>query len=155
MEESMGIVGIISLFLGGGGLVGFITGLCTIRYMRWKAKGEAHGAKYEGMKVEQDTYQELIDDLNADRKRMKEDAAEREAYIKEIKEDRRQLRTERDELRKEIVELRDKQQKQDWEIAGLKKMTESLKILICANVGCKERQKDILGLVADDSFDAK
>ena len=44
----------------GGGLISIITSFITLKYIRRKAKGEAHSAEYEGMKVEQDTYQELI-----------------------------------------------------------------------------------------------
>ena len=127
-------IAIIGLVIGGGGIVGFVVGLLTIKYERKKAKGEAHSAEYEGMKVEQDTYQELIADL---------------------KEDRHALRGERDELRKYITTLEDKINAQNEKIARLGRMVGALKPLICSFVGCKDRQSDIIGLVGDDSFDQK
>mgnify|MGYP002515694930 CR=1 FL=1 len=39
------------------------------------------------------------------------------------------------------------------EIEELKRMTRSFKPLICSQVGCTKRQSDIIGLIADDSFD--
>lgn len=141
-------IAIISLVIGGGGVVGFIVGLLTIKYERKKAKGEAHSAEYEGMKVEQDTYQELIADL-------KEAWNDQKTYIGELKEDRHALRGERDELRKYITTLEGKINAQNEKIARLGRMVGALKPLICSFVGCKDRQSDIIGLVGDDSFDQK
>ena len=42
---------------------------------------------------------------------------------------------------------------QQGEIEELKRMTRSFKPLICSQVGCMKRQSDIIGLIADDSFD--
>lgn len=97
--ETSTILEAVALFIGTGGLAGFIVAMLTIRYERRKAKGEAHSAEFEGMKVEQDTYQELIDDLKNAWKEQKE-------YIGELHTDRRNLREERDELRKEIEKVR-------------------------------------------------
>ena len=156
METEM-ILALIGAIIGGGGIVGFIVGLLTIRYERRKAKGEAHSAEYEGMKVEQDTYQELIIDLKTAWKEQKE-------YIAELHEDRRNLRKERNDLREQIVKLRnetDEQrnkfqkelEEQRSKIDDLTRTVRALKPLICSLVGCKDRECDIIGLIADDSFD--
>lgn len=142
------ILALIGAIIGGGGIVGFIVGLLTIKYERHKAKGEAHSAEYEGMKVEQDTYQELILDLKTAWKEQKE-------YIAELHEDRRNLRTERDELKQEIDVLGKKVNEQQCEIDDLKRIVSALKPLMCSQVGCGGRQTDIIGLVSDDSFDQK
>ena len=142
------ILALIGAIIGGGGIVGFIVGLLTIRYERRKAKGEAHSAEYEGMKVEQDTYQELILDLKTAWKEQKE-------YIAELHEDRRNLRTERDELKQQIDVLEKKVNEQQGEIDNLKRIVNALKPLMCSQVGCNGRQTDIIGLVSDDSFDQK
>lgn len=147
METEM-ILALIGAIIGGGGIVGFIVGLLTIKYERHKAKGEAHSAEYEGMKVEQDTYQELILDLKTAWKEQKE-------YIAELHEDRRNLRTERDELKQEIDVLGKKVNEQQCEIDDLKRIVSALKPLMCSQVGCGGRQTDIIGLVSDDSFDQK
>ena len=149
------ILALIGTIIGGGGIVGFTVGLLTIRYERRKAKGEAHSAEYEGMKVEQDTYQEIILDLKTAWKEQKE-------YIAELHADRKNLRTERDELKRQIDALEEKineQQKkineQQCEMDDLKRIVSALKPLMCSQVGCSRRQTDIIGLVSDDSFDQK
>jgi gas vesicle protein len=142
------ILALIGAIIGGGGIVGFIVGLLTIKYERHKAKGEAHSAEYEGMKVEQDTYQELILDLKTAWKEQKD-------YIAELHEDRRNLRIERDELKQEISVLRKNVNEQQCEIDDLKRIVSALKPLMCSQVGCGGRQTDIIGLVSDDSFDQK
>lgn len=146
--ETSTILEAVALFIGTGGLAGFIVAMLTIRYERRKAKGEAHSAEFEGMKVEQDTYQELIDDLKTAWKEQKE-------YIGELHTDRRNLREERDELRKEIEKVRKEQQDQARRIASLGMMVEAMRPLICSVVGCKDRMDNIIGLVSDDSFEKK
>jgi chromosome segregation ATPase len=140
------ILALIGAIIGGGGIVGFIVGLLTIKYERHKAQGEAHSAEYEGMKVEQDTYQELILDLKTAWKEQKD-------YIAELHEVRRNLRIERDDLKKQIDGLANKVNEQQGEIEDLKKIVRSFKPLICSQVGCAKRQSDIIGLISDDSFD--
>ena len=98
------------------------------------------------MKVEQDTYQELIDDLKTAWKEQKE-------YIAELHKDRRNLREERDDLKKQIDVLEGKLNDQQGEIDDLKRIVRSLKPLLCSQVGCQTRQSDIIGLISDDSFD--
>ena len=118
---------------------GCISSLVTLRWTR-------HSAKFNGMKVEQDTYQELIDDLKSAWKEQKE-------YIAELHQDRRNLREERDAMKNEIDALKGKVSDQQSEIDDLKRIVRSLKPLLCSQVGCKSRQSDIIGLVSDDSFD--
>ena len=155
---------IAGLIIGTNGLTAFIVSLLTIRYVRKKAKGEAHSAEYEGMKVEQDTYQELIIDL-------KEAWKEQKEYIGELTNDRRNLRLERNELRKEIDDLRAEfnreRKKDEEEKIKMRKEIEQLKSklarqgriikvmspLICTKDKCKLRASDIMGLIDDESFE--
>jgi chromosome segregation ATPase len=133
--EGIGLLQLIGLIIGSGG----IGSLVTIRWTR-------HSAKFNGMKVEQDTYQELITDLKNAWKEQKE-------YIAELHDDRRNLRKERDELKKLIDVLNDKVNDQQGEIDDLKRIVRSLKPLLCSQVACGKRQSDIIGLISDDSFD--
>ena len=135
MMDGMSIYTLIGAVIGSGGLASLLT-------MRWTR----HSAKFNGMKVEQDTYQELIADLKTAWKEQKE-------YIAELHEDRRNLRKERDELKKQIDVLEEKVNDQQGEIDDLKRITRSLKPLMCSQVGCASRQSDIIGLISDDSFD--
>jgi chromosome segregation ATPase len=91
----MDILQLVGIVIGSNSVVGFIVALITIKYQKSKVQGEAHSAQYEGMKVEQDTYQELILDLKSAWKEQKD-------YIAELHEDRRNLRVERDDLKKQI-----------------------------------------------------
>ena len=63
--EEIGLMQLIAIVLGSNSIVGFIVALITVKYQKKKVQGEAHSAQYEGMKVEQDTYQELISDLKS------------------------------------------------------------------------------------------
>lgn len=142
----MNLIQLIGIVLGSNSIVGFVVALITIKYQKKKVQGEAHSAQYEGMKVEQDTYQELILDLKSAWKEQKE-------YIAELHEDRRNLRVERDDFKKQIEDLEKQLNEQKGEIEELKRMTRSFKPLICSQVGCMNRKSDIIGLIADDSFD--
>ena len=142
----MDLIQLIGIIIGSNSIVGFTVALITIKYQKKKVQGEAHSAQYEGMKVEQDTYQELILDLKSAWKEQKE-------YIAELHEDRRNLRVERDDFKKQIEDLEKQLNEQKGEIEELKRMTRSFKPLICSQVGCMNRQSDIIGLIADDSFD--
>lgn len=135
MMDGLNIWTLIGAIIGSGG----IASLVTIRWTR-------HSAKFNGMKVEQDTYQELIDDLKTAWKEQKE-------YIAELHNDRRNLRIERDELKKQIDELEKKVNEQQGEMEDLKRIVSALRPLMCSQVGCGTRQSDIIGLISDDSFD--
>lgn len=158
------MIELAGLVIGTNSVTAFIVGLLTIRYQRKKVKGEAHSAEYEGMKVEQDTYQELIIDL-------KEAWKEQKEYIGELTTDRRNLRQERNDLRKEIDDLRAEfnreRKKDDEEKTQMRKEIERLKSklarqgriikvmspLICTKDKCKLRASDIMGLIDDESFE--
>jgi hypothetical protein len=134
------------IMLGSNSIVGIIVALITIKYQRNKVQGEAHSAQYEGMKVEQDTYQELILDLKSAWKEQKD-------YIAELHEDRRNLRREKDEMKKLINDLQVQVCGQQNEIDDLKRIVNTFRPLICSQVGCAKRQSDIIGMISDDSFD--
>lgn len=160
MTDTTLIIEIVGMILGGGGLIGFFVGFATFKWMKLKVKSEAKGSEAEADMKRQDYYQEMMEDLQKDRERMKEVREEQEAYIHELKQDRRQLREERDTLRQEkedlsqvISKLQDEQRKQGDKIARLGRMYKAMTPLICTNTGCKKRQADIMGLVEDDSFD--
>lgn len=154
------IIEIAGIVLGGGGLIGFVVGFATFKWMKLKVKSEAKGSEAEADMKRQDYYQEMMEDLQKDRERMKEVREEQEAYIHELKQDRKQLREERDTLRQEkedltgvINKLQEEQRKQGDKIARLGRMYKAMTPLICTNTNCKKRQGDIMGLVDDDSFD--
>lgn len=146
--EEIGLMQLIGIVLGSNSIVGFIVALITIKYQKKKVQGEAHSAQYEGMKVEQDTYQELISDLKSAWKEQKE-------YIAELHEDRRNLRKEKEELKRQVEELDRKVDAQQNEIDDLKRIVNTFRPLICSQVGCQKRQSDIIGMISDDSFDSK
>ena len=146
--EEIGLMQLIGIVLGSNSIVGFIVALITVKYQKKKVQGEAHSAQYEGMKVEQDTYQELILDLKGAWKEQKE-------YIAELHEDRRNLRKEKDEQKRQIEELDRKVDAQQNEIDDLKRIVNTFRPLICSQVGCAKRQSDIIGMISDDSFDSK
>jgi chromosome segregation ATPase len=135
MMDGMSIWTLVGAVIGSGGIASLVT-------MRWTR----HSAKFNGMKVEQDTYQELISDLKTAWKEQKD-------YIGELHNDRRNLREERDDMKKQIDVLKKKVNEQQGEIDDLKRIVRSLKPLLCSQVGCKSRQSDIIGLISDDSFD--
>ena len=146
--EEIGLIQLIGIVLGSNSIVGFIVALITVKYQKKKVQGEAHSAQYEGMKVEQDTYQELILDLKGAWKEQKD-------YIAELHEDRRNLRKEKDELKNLINDLEKKVGGQQNEIDDLKRIVNTFRPLICSQVGCQKRQSDIIGMISDDSFDSK
>ena len=146
--EEIGLMQLIGIVLGSNSIVGFIVALITVKYQKKKVQGEAHSAQYEGMKVEQDTYQELILDLKGAWKEQKE-------YIAELHEDRRNLRREKDEMKKLINDLQVQVCGQQNEIDDLKRIVNTFRPLICSQVGCAKRQSDIIGMISDDSFDSK
>lgn len=153
------VIELAALLLGGGGIIGVLVGFATFKWMKLKAKSEAKTMEAEADMKRQDYYQEMMEDLQKDRERMKEVREEQEAYIHELKQDRMQLREERNTLRQEkedlkivIQKLQEEQRKQGDKIARLGRMYKAMTPLICTNTGCRKRQGDIMGLVDDDSF---
>lgn len=166
--ESLNWLELITLLIGTSGITGFVVSIVTIKYSRSKARSEAKAAESEAKGADaeadmkrQDYYQEIIEDMEKDRVRMKNIRDEQESYIAEIKEDRKRLHEEKEQYRKEnqelqsvISELRKTQREQGDKIARLGRMQKAMVPLICTNTNCKMRQSDIMGLVSDDSFDA-
>lgn len=166
--ESMTWLELLSIIIGTNGLTGLIVSIVTLKYAKSKAKSEAksaeagaQGAQAEADMKRQDYYQEIIEDMEKDRQRMKLVRDEQEAYINELKDDLKRRKEEKEMLRKEnselqhtIDELRNTQRAQGDEIAMLRRLYEGLKPLVCTNINCQTRQSVVMGLVADDSFDA-
>ena len=162
---------LISMLIGSCGIVGFIVGLVTIKATKRKAEGEAHSSIYEGMKVEQDTYQEMINDmkdayrgqldyinvLKGERRELLEERSELRKQIEELKneierqrkeyeEEKRKMRAEMDKQRNEIIKNGDK-------VARLGRIVAAMKPMLCSNGDCKAREQDIISLVSDMSFE--
>ena len=116
------IISILGLLLGGGGIGGWL----TFRYTRRKERAEAD-------MVVQDVYQQLINDVKADRD-------EQRAYIGELKEDRKHLREERDELRERIDKTDETVRQLQREVARNGRMVEGLRPFMCGLLGCKDRK---------------
>ena len=122
MEFSIdSVIAIIGLLLGGGGIGGFFT-------WRWARKKEQADAEI----AVQDVYQQLINDIKADRD-------EQKAYIGELKEDRRHLREERDELRNRQDKLEEDIFNLKRDVARNGRMVECMRPFLCGREGCSNR----------------
>ncbi len=128
MEYFDSILNLVSLIIGGGAGV-----LFTWRWQQKKAKAEADGAEASAAKEMQDVYQQLIEDIKADRNEQKE-------YIAELKEDRRHLRQDRDDLRKRQDELDEKVRHLQHEVARNNQLVEKLRPFVCADLKCPNRK---------------
>lgn len=148
------IVEIVGLILGGGGLIGFAVGFATFKWQRMKARGEARQAELEATKVEQDTYQEIITDLKEHNDELRKYNDEQRKYNAQLEEERKQLVIERNEWRKQQDQYDEKIRFLDHQTARLGKRLDAVTPLICTLTGCKQRVKNYIGLVSDDSFDA-
>ena len=122
------IISIIGLLAGGGG----IGGLLTYRYQKRKEKAEAEQSEASAAKEVQDVYQQLINDVKADRE-------EQKAYIQELKEDRRHLREERDELRDRQDKLEETVRGLQFEVARNSRMVAFMRPFLCGREGCAIR----------------
>lgn len=167
------IIELVTLIVGTNSLTGLVVGLVTIRYQRRKQEGEAHASIYEGMKVEQDTYQQMISDmreayngqlhyigvLKGERSELLQERGELRKQIEEMKrdmrsqnkayeEERRALRSEVDKLREEVIKGGDK-------VARLGRIVEAMNPLLCSLGNCKDRERDIISLISDMSFEPK
>ena len=136
------ILELAGLLIGSGGIAAW----GTLKWERMRARGEARSAENEATKSVQDVYQEMVADV-------KEDRAEQKEYIKELKLDRAHLREERDEMRRRLGETEENMRIQERQIARLGSRIDSLTPLICTLTGCKQRVRNYIGLVSDDSFD--
>ena len=106
--ESMTWIELLSLLIGTSGLTGLIVSIVTLKYARSKAESEAksaeagaQGAQAEADMKRQDYYQEIIEDMEKDRQRMKVVRDEQETYINELKDDLKRRKEEKEMLRKE------------------------------------------------------
>lgn len=122
------IISIIGLLAGGGG----IGGLLTYRYQKRKEKAEAEMSEASAAKEVQDVYQQLINDVKADRE-------EQKAYIQELKEDRRHLREERDELRERQDKLEETVRGLQFEVARNSRIVAFMRPFLCGREGCAIR----------------
>lgn len=121
------IISVISLLTGGGCGAWF-----TWRYVKRKAKAEAQTAEADAAKELQDVYQQLINDIKADRE-------EQKAYIGELKEDRTHLRKDRDDLRKRQDELEECVRNLQREVARNSRKVDFMRPLLCGRDGCAIR----------------
>ena len=119
------IISIVSLLAGGGGMGWWF----TWRYSRRKEKAEAKSAEADAAKELQDVYQQLINDIKADRD-------EQKAYIQELKEDRRHLREDRDDLRKRQDELEETVRNLQKDVARNGRIVECMRPFLCGREGC-------------------
>lgn len=121
------IISLAGLLLGGGGGAFF-----TWRFMRRKARAEAITAEADAAKELQDVYQQLINDIKADREEQKK-------YIGELKDDRHTLRTERDELRKRQDELEETVRNLQRDVAHYGHQLECMRPFLCGRTDCQIR----------------
>ena len=122
------IISIVSLLAGGGGMGWWF----TWRYSRRKEKAEAKSAEADAAKELQDVYQQLINDIKADRD-------EQKAYIQELKEDRRHLREDRDDLRKRQDELEETVRNLQKDVDRNGRIVECMRPFLCGREGCMLR----------------
>ena len=172
MDPTM-IIELAGVIIGTNSITGLLVGLLTIRYRRRKEEGESHAAIYEGMKVEQDTYQQMIGDIrdayngqleyiSVLTKERKDLLEERSVLLKKIDElrnemekehkahdeERRMLRNELDRQREEIIKNGDK-------VARLGRIVGAMKPMLCSRGECKTREQDIISLISDMSFETE
>lgn len=129
LEMTFGdIASFVGILLGGGSLGGFL----SWRYVKRKEKAEAALAETTAAKEMQDMYQEMIQDVKADRE-------EQKAYIQELKDDRNHLREERNELRRRQDELDERVSNLQHDVARNVSMIEEMKPLLCRRTNCAIR----------------
>ena len=150
------IISIVGLLFGGGGIGVFF----TWRYQRKKAKAEAEQAEAEAKQKEaeaekakyeaiqsaagatkeiQDSYQQLLADMKADREEQRSYAEEQKQYIRELKEDRQHLRRERDELRDRQDKLEEDVRSLQRDVARNGRMVEAMRPFLCGRSKCPDR----------------
>lgn len=157
MEISLSdIITLLTLLLSGGGIGVFF----TWQYQRKKAKAEAEQAEAEAKQKEaeaekakyeaihsaasatkeiQDSYQQLLADMKADREEQRSYAEEQKQYIAELKEDRKHLRHERDELRDRQDKLEEDVRLLKADVARNGRMVEAMRPFLCGREDCAIR----------------
>lgn len=136
MELSVeSIIALLTVLLGGSG----ITAIITWRYVRKKAEAEASSAEYEAvqagmtaMKDMQESYRQMVADVNSDREDQRQ-------YIAELKEDRRHLRAERDELRDRQDKLEQAVRDLRNDMARMGRKVDVMRPLLCGRENCPNR----------------
>ena len=142
MEYLDSFIRLIELLCAGG-----LVFILTLRWQRKKAMAEAkkaeaeaksadaeaHGAEASAAKELQDVYQQLINDIKADRE-------EQKSYINELKEDRQHLRKENGELRERIDTTDETVRQLQHDVARTGRMVEFMRPFLCGDTGCKTRQ---------------
>lgn len=149
------IVEVLGIILSGGGLIGFAVGFATFKWQRMKARGEARQSELEATKTEQDTYQEIITDLKEHNDELRKYNSEQRSYNVQLEEERKQLVKERNEWRHQQEVYDEKIRNNELRIARLSNRVDALTPLICTMVDCQKRQRRIIGMVSDDSFDVE
>ncbi len=147
--ETTTIGEIITWFLGGSGLIGFIVSLLTIRWARRKVKGEARDAENEATSKLQEIYQKMVADQEQYFEKQQTYIKEQQAYIEELKKENARLKLSRDEERRQNDEMRRRQNETEEEVRQLKdgfarqgREIKCLRPLACYRFGCKERIKE-------------
>lgn len=131
MELSINdIISIAGLLLGGGGLGCFF----TWKWSQKKEKADAVTAEVGAVKEVQDVYQQLINDIKADR-------GEQRQYTEELKEDRQHLRQENSELRERLDKTDARVRKLEHDVARNGRMVETMRPFLCGDLKCKLRQR--------------
>lgn len=142
MEYLDSFIRLIELLCAGG-----LVFILTLRWQRRKAMAEAKKAEAEAKSADaeansaeasaakelQDVYQQLINDIKADRE-------EQKSYINELKEDRQHLRKENGELRERIDTTDETVRQLQHDVARTGRMVEFMRPFLCGDTGCKTRQ---------------
>ena len=124
------IIGILGLLFGGGAL----GGIFTWRWQRKKAKAEAQTEEVNMAKAVQDTYQQMLQDKEAD-------LEDRKKVIAELREERDHYKRDRNELRDRLDKTDKTVRDLQREVARNGRMVESMRPFLCFDHKCKKRQR--------------
>ena len=122
------IIGILGLLFGGGAL----GGIFTWRWQRKKAKAEAQTEEVNMAKAVQDTYQQMLQDKEAD-------LEDRKKVITELREERDHYKRDRNELRDRLDKTDKTVRDLQREVARNGRMVESMRPFLCYDTKCKKR----------------
>ena len=122
------IIGILGLLFGGGAL----GGIFTWRWQRKKAKAEAQTEEVNMAKAVQDTYQQMLQDKEAD-------LEDRKKVINELREERDHYKRDRNELRDRLDKTDETVRNIQREVARNGRMVENMRPFICYDMKCKKR----------------
>ena len=122
------IIGILGLLFGGGAL----GGIFTWRWQRKKAKAEAQTEEVNMAKAVQDTYQQMLQDKEAD-------LEDRKKVIAELREERDHYKRDRNELRDRLDKTDKTVRDLQREVARNGRMVAGLRPFLCYDTKCKKR----------------